>query len=121
MVRRVTGPGRVPLLLVCGSPGAGKSSVAWEVYFSLVRQRQSLAHLDLDPVGYGPPGWFGRFEMKTRNMASLWRNYAEVGASAFVVSGVGAVRAEVDACVAAIPGAVPTICMLKVSEAVQRE
>lgn len=45
----------VPLLLLCGAPGAGKSSVAWEIYFSLLRSREPVANLDLDVVGYGPP------------------------------------------------------------------
>lgn len=111
----------MPLLLVCGAPGAGKSSVAWEIYLSLVRARKPLAHLDLDPVGYGPPGWFGTFEMKMRNLAALWQSYVEVGAAALVVSGASAARPEIDACIEAIPDAAPTICHLTVSEPVPRD
>ena len=51
----------MPLLLLCGAPGTGESSVAWEVYWSLTRERMPVAHVDLDPIGYGPPGHCGSF------------------------------------------------------------
>jgi ATP-dependent Lon protease len=51
---------KVPLLLLCGAPGTGKSSVGWEIYFSLVRERVPVAHVDLDGIGYGPPATSAR-------------------------------------------------------------
>ena len=111
----------VPLLLLCGAPGAGKSSVAWEIYFSLVRSGEPVANLDLDVVGYGPPpSSFGTFEMKVRNLGSIWRNYQAAGARSFVVSGLGAVESEVETCARAVPGSVPTVCVLTVTETEQR-
>jgi hypothetical protein len=79
------------------------------------------ANLDLDVVGYGPPpSSFRSFEMKIRNLASIWRNYQAAGARCFVVSGLGAVVDEVETCVAAVAGAVPTVCVLAVTESEQR-
>lgn len=111
----------MPLLLLCGASGSGKSSVAWEIYFSLVRSREPVANLDLDVVGYGPPpSSFGSFEMKIRNLESIWRNYQAAGARSFVVSGLGAVVSEVETCARAVPGSMPTVCVLTVTEAEQR-
>ena len=112
--------GDVPLLLICGAPGAGKSSVAWEIFFTLISSGVPVANLDLDVVGYGPPPSFGSFEMKLRNLGSIWRNYQAAGAQCFVVSGIGAAVVEVEACARAVPGSVPTVCVLTVTEAEQR-
>jgi hypothetical protein len=110
----------VPLLLIAGTSAAGKSSVAWEIFFTLIRSGVPVATLDLDVVGYGPPPAFGSFEMKVRNLGSIWRNYQAAGARCFVVSGIGAAVVEVEACARAVPGSVPTVCVLTVTEAEQR-
>lgn len=94
----------VPLLLLCGAPGTGKSSVAWEVYWLLMRRGVPVAHIDLDGIGYGPPGQSGSFDLKFANLAALWPSYAEVGASALVVSGLRRLQKDVLACGAAVPG-----------------
>jgi hypothetical protein len=75
IVRRVQQHRGVPLLLIAGAPAVGKSSVAWEIFFTLIRSGVPVATLDLDVVGYGPPPAFGSFEMKVRNLGSIWRNY----------------------------------------------
>jgi len=113
--------GGIPLLLLCGASGAGKSSVAWEIYFKLVRAREPIAHVDLDGIGYGPPGHFGSFEMKFQNAAAVWRCYADVGAQAFIVSGLRALREDVDACTAVVPESVPTVVVLTLTADEQRE
>lgn len=111
----------VPLLLLCGPSGAGKSSVGWEIYLKLVRAREPIAHVDLDGIGYGPPGHFGSFEMKFQNVAAVWRCYADVGAQAFIVSGLRALREDVEACTAAVPRSVPTVVVLTLTAEEQRE
>lgn len=113
--------GEVPLLLLCGAPGAGKSSVGWEVYWLLMREGVPVAHVDLDGIGYGPPGRSGSFEMKFRNLAALWRSYSGVGASALVVSGLRTRQDDVLACAAAVPGSAPTAVVLTVTAEEQRE
>jgi hypothetical protein len=110
----------VPLLLLCGAPGSGKSSVAWEAYWSLMRDGVPIAHVDLDGIGYGPPGFSGSFDLKFENVAAVWRSYADAGASAFVVSGLRVLQDDVGACVAAVPGAVPTTVVLTVTAEEQR-
>ena len=111
----------VPLLLLCGAPAAGKSSVGWEVYWLLLREGVPIAHVDLDGIGYGPPGNSGSFDMKFENVAAVWRNYCNAGASAFVVSGLRGLQEDVVACAAAVPGSVPTAVVLAVTAEEQRQ
>jgi KaiC/GvpD/RAD55 family RecA-like ATPase len=111
----------VPLLLLCGAPGTGKSSVGWEIYFSLVREGVLVAHVDLDGIGYGPPDHFRSFDMKFQNVAALWRSYAEAGAAAFVVSGLRALRRDVEACAGAVPESLPTAIVLTVNAEQQQQ
>lgn len=111
----------VPLLLLCGAPGTGKSSVAWEVYWSLMRDGVPVAHTDLDGIGYGPPGHSGSFDLKFQNVAAVWRTYSEAGASAFVVSGLRVLEQDVLDCTAAVPGSVPTMVVLTVTPEEQQE
>jgi adenylylsulfate kinase-like enzyme len=110
----------VPLLLIAGAPAAGKSSVAWEIFFTLIRSGVPVATLDLDVVGYGPPSAFRSFEMKVRNLGSIWSNYQAAGARCFVVSGLQAAADEIEACARAVPGSVSTVFVLTVTEAEQR-
>jgi chloramphenicol 3-O-phosphotransferase len=111
----------VPLLLLCGAPGTGKSSVAWEIYWSLMREGVPVAHIDLDAIGYGPPGHSGSFDLKFANVAALWRVYSDTGASALVVSGLRRLQSDVLACAAAVPGSVVTAVVLTVTAEEQRE
>ena len=111
----------VPLLLLCGPSGSGKSSVGWEIYYTLIRKGLPVAHADLDEIGYGPPGHFGSFEMKFRNVGAVWRSYSDAGASAFIVSGLRALQEDVLVCAAAVPGSVPTAVVLTLTAAEQRE
>jgi adenylylsulfate kinase-like enzyme len=111
----------VPLLALCGAPGTGKSSVGWEVYWRLMRDGVQVAHVDLDGIGYGPPGYSGSYDLKFRNVAAVWRTYAETGAAALVVSGLRPSREDVRACAGAVPGSVPTAVVLTVTAEEQRE
>lgn len=111
----------VPLLLLCGAPGSGKSSVGWEVYWSLMRDGIPVAHTDLDGIGYGPPGHSGSFDLKFQNVAAVWRTYSEAGASAFVVSGLRVLEKDVLDCAAAVPGSVATTVVLTVTPTEQQE
>ena len=110
----------VPLLLLCGAPGTGKSSVAWEVYWLLMREGVPVAHVDLDGIGYGPPGHSGSFDLKFANVATLWQSYSDAGASALVVSGLRRLESDVLARAAAVPGSAVTAVVLTVTAEEQR-
>jgi hypothetical protein len=86
-----------------------------------MRDGVPVAHVDLDGIGYGPPGFSGSFDLKFENVAAVWRSYADAGASAFVVSGLRVLQDDVGACVAAVPGAAPTTVVLTVTAEEQRD
>ena len=73
---------RYSLLLIGGRCGVGKSTVGWEVSAQL--QQASIAHCFiegdfLDQAHPAPPGDPSRTELTRKNLAALWRNFAELG------------------------------------------
>jgi hypothetical protein len=116
----VTGPQETFPLLLCGAPGTGKSSVAWEIYARLVRGGIAAATLDLDVVGYGPAPNNGSEAMKLTNLAAVAANYRAAGARCLVVSGVSATSEAVARCSQAVPGATATPCVLTVAPSEQQ-
>jgi len=85
-----------------------------------MREGVPVAHVDLDGIGYGRPGFSGSFDLKFENVAAVWCSYSGFGASAFVVSGLRVLQSDVDACVASVPGAMPTTVVLTVTAEEQR-
>jgi hypothetical protein len=85
-----------------------------------MRDGVPVAHVDLDGIGYGPPGMSGSFDLKFENVAAVWRSYSDAGASAFVVSGLRVRHQDVLACSASVPGSVSTVVVLTVTAEEQR-
>jgi len=78
-------------LLITGTVGAGKTSVAAAVGSILAEARIPHAVIDLDDLTQSwpaPPDDPYNFTMELRNLESLARNYLSVGACRLVVSGV---------------------------------
>ncbi|GLY03112.1 hypothetical protein [Actinoplanes sp. NBRC 101535] len=87
----------MPVLWLHGSPGAGKSTVAWRLFTGL---GVPAGFVDIDQLGmcYGPPGgdaWapepagdHGRYRLKDRNLRAVVPHYAASGARCLVVSGI---------------------------------
>jgi predicted kinase len=74
--------GNYSLLLIGGRSGVGKTSVGWEASAQL--QAASVAHCFiegdfLDQAHPAPADDPSRAQLTKRNLASLWRNYAELG------------------------------------------
>lgn len=86
-----------------------------------MREGVPVAHVDLDALGFGPPGQSGSFDLKFANAAAVWRTYSDAGASAFVVSGLRRLQKDVDACQRAVPGSALTTVVLTVTADEQRE
>ncbi len=79
------------ILWLCGPPGVGKSSVGWEIYQELRQQGVRIAYVDIDQVGMCYPARDedpDRHRLKAYALASIVPNYAAVGCTALVVSGV---------------------------------
>jgi adenylylsulfate kinase-like enzyme len=81
----------IPVLWLCGPPGVGKTTVAWEIYERLGRAGSAPAYVDVDQLGMCYPTQAGdpeRHMLKARNVAALRANFSAAGARGLVVSGV---------------------------------
>ena len=81
----------IPVLWLCGPPGVGKTTVAWEIYERLGRAGSAPAFVDVDQLGMcdpAPTGDAERHLLKARNIAALRTNVSAAGARGLVVSGV---------------------------------
>ena len=114
----------VPVLLVTGPVGAGKTSVIEEIFDQLAARGVAHAVVDVDAVAMcWPSGAGDRFNqrMAIRNLAAVWRNYAAGGADRLVLARVLESRAELEDYRAAIPGADIRVCRLAASLPALRE
>jgi adenylylsulfate kinase-like enzyme len=104
----------IPLLWLCGPPGVGKTTVAWQIFSRLIRAGVAAAYVDIDQLGISHPEPIsdpGRHRMNVSNLSAVVANFRSAGARCVVVSGVtdpnhGVVRDQ-------LPGAVLTVCRLR--------
>ncbi|MFD3505748.1 AAA family ATPase [Streptomyces sp. NPDC058678] len=111
-----------PVLWLCGPPGVGKTTVAWEMYSHLIRAGIESGFVDIDQLGIcypEPAGDPGRHRMKARNVDAVVAGFRAAGARCLVVSGVvdPACGAHVDQ----IPQAAVTVCRLRADREVLRQ
>lgn len=103
------------MLLITGTVGAGKTTVAREVGELLRRSRATTAVIDLDSLSYLSPGaeddrFNSRFVL--RNLTAVWPNYAAAGVDHLVLARfLGGVE-ELAGYRAAIPGSEFVVCRL---------
>ncbi|MFI6390723.1 hypothetical protein ACIBHY_48575 [Nonomuraea sp. NPDC050547] len=105
----------VPMLIISGPVGVGKTSVAGEIFDQLLARDVSHAVVDLDNLGLCWPFGDGdpfNDRMALRNLASVWRNYAAAGVERLVVARVVESRAELEGYRAAVPDAEIVVCRL---------
>ena len=75
-------PQKVPLLLITGTVGVGKSSVADEVFEILKARGNPVALINLDELGYAHPKPEDdpyQLRLRLKNLAAVWPNYCEIG------------------------------------------
>ena len=106
-------PPPVPLLIISGSLGTGKTTVLNEATDLLTEAGIPHAAIDLDALAVMHP----RLEphgvgLLFANLASIWPNYAAAGAERLIVARVVEERAELERYRAAVPGAEIVVCRL---------
>jgi adenylylsulfate kinase len=109
---------RVPTLLITGTTGVGKSTVAAEINDALAALKVPNAAVDLDALVWQWPstsGWNN--DLMFENLASLWPNYRAHGATRLILARVLEDPGELARYRAAVPGAEITICRLVAPEA----
>lgn len=110
----------VPTLLITGTVGVGKSTVAVEISDALAALEVPNAAVDLDAlVWHWPPTSEWNSDLMFEDLASLWPNYRAHGATRLVLARVLEDRAELARYRAAVPGAQITVCRLVAPEAVR--
>jgi hypothetical protein len=112
----------VPTLLISGTTGVGKSTVAAEINDQLTAREIPNAAVDLDALVWQWPSttaW--NVDLMFENLASIWPNYRAHGATHLVLARVQKDRAELDRYRAVIPGADITVCRLVAPEATRIE
>lgn len=111
---------RVPVLLVSGTVGVGKSTILDEIHEVLSRADVPHACIDADALALSWPhrGEFNQVAV-LESVASLWRNAQRAGAQRFVIATVVERRQELDAYRHAIPNAELTLVQLTAPEAVR--
>jgi adenylylsulfate kinase-like enzyme len=76
----------VPVLVITGNMGAGKTTILAEASDLLTGAGIVHAAIDLDTLGMGHLPEEGWSDLPYRNLACVWRNYAAAGASRLMVS-----------------------------------
>ncbi|MEU4895182.1 AAA family ATPase [Streptomyces sp. NPDC044780] len=104
----------LPVLWLCGPPGVGKTTVAWELYSQLAQAGTEVGFIDIDQLGicYPEPATDpGRHRMKARNLDAVAGGFLAAGVECLIVSGVvdPARGVHTDS----IPRAAPTVCRLR--------
>lgn len=78
----------VPLLLITGTVGVGKSSVADEVFEILKAQSKPVALINLDELGYAQPtpqDDLFNTRLRLKNLSAVWPNYRDAGVEALII------------------------------------
>ncbi len=103
----------IPLLIISGSVGSGKSTVLWEASDLLKESKIHHAALDLDALAqmYPPQGQHG-VDLSFQNLAAVWPIYRTAGAERLLIARVVETRSELSRYAEAIPGAEITVCRL---------
>ena len=107
----------IPVLLITGPLGVGKTTVLDAVADRLRAAGVPFAAVDLDALADAYPPAPGddpyRNGLMFQNLAAVWRNFLSAGASRLVCAYVVESRDELDRYRTAIPGAAITIARLR--------
>lgn len=110
----------IPVLLITGPLGVGKTAVLEEVEYRLRSAGVPFAALDLDALTQAYPPAPGddpyRSALMFQNLAAVWQNFRSAGATRLVCAYVVESRHELDRYREAIPGAAITIVRLRGSD-----
>src|SRR5687768_12383477 len=103
----------IPVLVLTGTVGVGKSSVLIEIHDVLANAHVPHGCLELDAVTYSwpPQGHFNE-TIALRNLACITSTFLEAGAERLVIARVIESAEDLNAYQTAIPNASLTVCRL---------
>ncbi|HEX4906776.1 MAG TPA: adenylyl-sulfate kinase [Acidimicrobiales bacterium] len=101
----------VPVLLLTGTVGAGKTTIAEAINGELYRRDIAHAALDLDAlIWHWPQTSRWHQDLLFENLAAVWSNFAAHGATRLVLARVLEDVGDLDRYRVAVPGAEITVC-----------
>jgi hypothetical protein len=112
----------VPVLLISGTVGSGKSTIAAEINDLLAERNIPNAAVDLDALVWQWPStspWNN--DLMFENLAAMWPNYRAHGAERLVLARVLEDRAELDRYRTVIPDAQITVCRLVARQSLREQ
>ncbi|MHB8511850.1 MAG: hypothetical protein ACYDCC_06670 [Actinomycetota bacterium] len=112
----------IPVLVLSGSIGSGKSTVLGEIADQLIEAEVPHAILDLDGLTQMWPRAvpFG-VSLGLENLASVWANFHAAGVPRLVLAAVIESKEDLTGLRDAIPGAQLTVCLITASLETMRE
>jgi len=108
----------VPVLIITGPPGVGKTTVAAEVSELLDSAGVAHAYVDIDSLRWcypRPPGDRFRNTLAMKNLAAVWVNFQAAGAGRLVLADVVEARDDLERYRIAVPGAEIVVVRLQAS------
>jgi len=106
----------IPVLLITGPVGVGKTTVSFEVSDLLKAAGNAHALVDVDGLRWCYPAPSGdRFNvaLAMRNLAAVWANFHAAGAERLILADVLEAREDLDRYRAAVPGAAIQVVRLR--------
>ncbi len=107
---------RVPVLVISGPPGSGKTTVAWEIFDRLVLGGKCPAFVDIDLLGACWPVEDTDPDndlVKARNIGAVWANYFQAGSRCLIAAGVIESERILNLYTESVVGAVPVVGRLR--------
>jgi hypothetical protein len=109
----------VPLLIISGPVGVGKTTVGEEVNTLLEQQCVAHSFIDLDALACTyprpPSDRFGR-GIALQNLRCVWANCARAGSRNLVIARVIETESDLHDIAASIPDSVPHVCQLSAGD-----
>jgi predicted kinase len=111
----------IKIIVISGSMGSGKTTVMAEASDLLAAAGVIHAAIDLDGLGIGhvPEGAWP--DLAYRNLASVWENYAEAGATRLLLAEAVESRGELDRIREVISNSDVVVCRLRANLETMRQ